>query len=349
MTNRHGVAPTFGLFLNTGGHLASTHAEIFDLAEAQTRVAERCGLHDVWVSEHHFMAFGINSSAMTLAAFLLGRSTRVRLGTAVTLVPHYHPLQLAEQAAILDQVSGGRFDFGIGRGGYLSDFEGFGTDVDRWNDAVETTTDVLLEAWGNVTGERKATQHSEPPLPVVPRPRTQPHPPLFLATRTPASVAFAARRGLPLLHYWAAPVESRLAAEGLYAEHSACSPHHVHTLIAIPCDNERRTRDRLLEATTLSFRLGDHPLVPGAEGRRLSATGHPPSSDDQARMVVDNAIVGPPAVVIEGLRTFLDVTGARRVVLYMEALGERSSVLESIQRFADEVMPAFGPYVRTTT
>jgi hypothetical protein len=62
--------------------------------------------------------------------------------------------------------------------------------------------------------------------------------------------------------------------------------------------------------------------------------------------VVESAIVGPSAVVIERLRTFLDVTGARRVVLYMEALGERTSVLESIQRFADEVMPAFGPHSR---
>jgi hypothetical protein len=66
-------------------------------------------------------------------------------------------------------------------------------------------------------------------------------------------------------------------------------------------------------------------------------------------MVVDSAIIGPPSVVIERLKTFLDLTGARRVVLYMEALGERNRVLESIQRFADEVMPAFGPYVRTTT
>jgi hypothetical protein len=141
-------------------------------------------------------------------------------------------------------------------------------------------------------------------------------------------------------------VESRLAVERLYAEHSACSPPHVHTLIAIPCDHEGRTRDRLLEAITTSFRLGDRPVVPGAEPRRSSATGHPPSSDERARRVVESAIVGPSAVVIERLRTFLDVTGARRVVLYMEALGERTSVLESIQRFADEVMPAFGPHSR---
>jgi alkanesulfonate monooxygenase SsuD/methylene tetrahydromethanopterin reductase-like flavin-dependent oxidoreductase (luciferase family) len=59
-------------------------------------------------------------------------------------------------------------------------------------------------------------------------------------------------------------------------------------------------------------------------------------------MVADNAIVGPPSVVIDRLRAFFDVTGAQRVVLYMEALGEQTSVLESIQRFAEEVMPAFG-------
>jgi alkanesulfonate monooxygenase SsuD/methylene tetrahydromethanopterin reductase-like flavin-dependent oxidoreductase (luciferase family) len=289
------------------------------------------------------MAFGINSSAMTLAAFLLGRSARVRVGTAVTLVPHYHPLQLAEQAAILDQVSGGRFDFGIGRGGYLSDFEGFGTEVGRWNDAVEVTAATLLRAWNHYPGQPEEPQHAAVPIPVVPRPRTQPHPPLLLATSAPASVAFAARRGLPLLHYWATPVEPRLAVERHYAAHAAGHARHVHTLVAIPCDDERRTRAQLLEATTTSFRLGERPVVPGAERSRLSATGQPLSSDERARMVVENAIVGRPAVVIEKLKAFVRVTGARRVVLYMEALGDPSRVLESIQRFADDVMPAFEP------
>lgn len=110
---------TFGLFINTGAQTGRTHADVFALALAQAELAESLGYHDVWVTEHHFIPFGINANALTLAGFLLGRTNRLRVGTAVTLAPLYHPLQLAEQVAILDQVSGGRLDFGIGRGGYL--------------------------------------------------------------------------------------------------------------------------------------------------------------------------------------------------------------------------------------
>ena len=78
---------TFGLFLNAGEMLASTHEAVFDLTLEQARLAETLGFHDVWVTEHHFIPFGINSNALTLAAFLLGQTERLRVGTAVTLAP----------------------------------------------------------------------------------------------------------------------------------------------------------------------------------------------------------------------------------------------------------------------
>ena len=110
---------TFGLFSNMGAFPGLSHQEILDAAISYAEAAEQLGYHDVWVSEHHFIPFGICPSALTMAGFLLGRTRRLRVGTATTLVHLYHPLQLAEQAALLDQLSGRRFDFGIGRGGYL--------------------------------------------------------------------------------------------------------------------------------------------------------------------------------------------------------------------------------------
>src|SRR5262249_52270379 len=99
---------SFGLFLNCGAQVGRSDGEVFELVLEEARLAERLGYHDVWVTEHHFIPFGINPSALTLAAFLLGQTSRLRVGTAVTLAPLYHPLQLAEQAALLDQCSGGR-------------------------------------------------------------------------------------------------------------------------------------------------------------------------------------------------------------------------------------------------
>ncbi|MGE0544448.1 MAG: LLM class flavin-dependent oxidoreductase, partial [Dehalococcoidia bacterium] len=137
----------FGLFLNAGEFPGMSHDAIYDLLVSQAELADQLGYHDLWITEHHFIPFGINSSALAAAAFLLGHTQSVRVGTAVVLAPQYHPVQLAEQTAILDQFSRGRFDLGIGRGGYLRDFEVFGTPLDRYDREVEATIRTLLDAW----------------------------------------------------------------------------------------------------------------------------------------------------------------------------------------------------------
>lgn len=117
------MGPTYGLFLNMGANLGSSTEAVFQKTLEQARLAETLGYHDLWVTEHHCIPFGINPSALTASAFLLGRTERIRVGMAVVLAPLYHPLVIAEQSALLDQFSGGRFDLGLGRGGYLLDYQ----------------------------------------------------------------------------------------------------------------------------------------------------------------------------------------------------------------------------------
>lgn len=310
--------PTFGLFLNLGAQLGADHASVFDFAVRQAEMAEALGYHDVWVSEHHFISFGLNSNALALAAFLLGRTRRLRVGTAVTLAPLYHPLQLAEQAAVLDQASGGRFDFGIGRGGYLADFEVFGLDLARWDEELERTMETIAGAWSS-------------PRPVTPHPRSSGRPPLFAATSTPATVARAAAFSAPLLHYFATPIAARTKVEAAYAQPAA---PHVHMLIALVADDEAAARARLCEALVQSFRAGDHPHVPQAAGRHPGV-----SREEMARSVADAALIGDPRKLADDIGAFIGSTGAQRLVLYMEAIGDPASTLASIERFACEVMP----------
>jgi alkanesulfonate monooxygenase SsuD/methylene tetrahydromethanopterin reductase-like flavin-dependent oxidoreductase (luciferase family) len=101
--------------------------EVLAAAVDAAVAAERAGFDDVWVAEHHFMSYGVCPSAVTLAAYVLGRTERVAVGTAVSVLSVQHPVALAEQAALLDQVSGGRFWLGVGRGGPWVDLEVFGT------------------------------------------------------------------------------------------------------------------------------------------------------------------------------------------------------------------------------
>lgn len=336
--------PDFGLFLNAGAQLGNSHEEVFALTLAQAELAERLGYRDVWVSEHHFIPFGINANALTLAGFILGRTESLRVGTAVTLAPLYHPMQLAEQVAILDQCSGGRLDFGIGRGGYLRDFEVFGIDTARWDDEIEASADLMLKAWTEQEVMGSGSWFDFPSTPLFPRPLSRPHPPLHLATSTPRGVEFAARHGLPLLHYWGTPIEPRMKVEAHYAETAKiCGisdpPAHVHALVALVTDDEDGARARLEQALQDSFKAGDWPHVPQAKNRHLDAEGKPVDRSALAGFVAQKALVGTPERVAAQLREIEATTGASRFVLYMEAIAEKELILESIKRFAREVMP----------
>lgn len=105
------------LFLLAGEFPGADHATTLRRSVAYARAAEAAGFDGVWFAEHHFITYGVCPSAVTLAGFVLGATTRLRVGTAAAILSNRHPVALAEEAALLDAVSGGRFDLGVGRGG----------------------------------------------------------------------------------------------------------------------------------------------------------------------------------------------------------------------------------------
>jgi len=325
----------FGVLLNMGASLGSTAEEVFDLTLEQADRAEELGYDELWVTEHHFIRFGINPSALTAAGFLLGRTERIRVGTAVELSPLTHPVEFAERTALLDQLSGGRFELGLGRGGYARDYELLDKDPARWDDDPQTTAQRLIDIWTAPTDQDAAIQ---------PPPRTRPHPPLLLATGSEDGVRFAARHDLPLQHYFAVPAAGRVAVEARYDEarrehhRTGAPPDHLHTLIVIVTE-ERDARDRLEAALRQSFRDGDHPQVPQNRRSHAGSDGKPIGPDEQAAMTAAGAIVGPVGQVVDELGAFIDQTSARRVAVYAEAIADRDLAVRSLTEFAERVAP----------
>jgi alkanesulfonate monooxygenase SsuD/methylene tetrahydromethanopterin reductase-like flavin-dependent oxidoreductase (luciferase family) len=103
-----------GVFLLAARFPGQSDGEVLAAAVDAAVAAERAGFDDVWVAEHHFMSYGVCPSAVTLAAYVPGRTERVAVGTAVSVLSVQHPVALAEQAALLDQVSGGGSGWGSG-------------------------------------------------------------------------------------------------------------------------------------------------------------------------------------------------------------------------------------------
>lgn len=317
---------TFGLFLNLGANLAPTADAVFDLARRQAELADEAGYHDVWVTEHHFSRFGLNPSALTAAAFLLGSTKRVRVGTAVVVAPLRHPVELAENAAVLDQFSSGRFDLGLGRGGYSREPEVFGIDEARWQVEPETTAQTLLDLWAP-----DAERLAQPP----PRMGSG-HPPILLATNTPKRVEFAARKGLALQHHFVSRPSARIALERQYAEARAAAgldglgPKHLHTVIVLVTNRAARAssvRARLQAALAESFDTDNHPAAAHRTSRSVS------------HEVANSAIIGSSAEVIDELGQFIEAVSARRVAIFQEAIGDARLTVDSVERFATDVAP----------
>jgi alkanesulfonate monooxygenase SsuD/methylene tetrahydromethanopterin reductase-like flavin-dependent oxidoreductase (luciferase family) len=113
----------FGLFFLLQRDEAWSEQAVYDSALEQMLAAEPLGYHSVWFAEHHFNDYGLCPAPPVLAGYLAARTTTLRLGMGVSLLPLHHPVDLAEQLAVLDVVSGGRLDVGIGRGGTLQDYQ----------------------------------------------------------------------------------------------------------------------------------------------------------------------------------------------------------------------------------
>jgi alkanesulfonate monooxygenase SsuD/methylene tetrahydromethanopterin reductase-like flavin-dependent oxidoreductase (luciferase family) len=127
----------FGLFFLMQRDEAWSEQRVYDSALEQMLAAEPMGYHSVWIAEHHFNDYGLCPTPPVLAAFLAARTRTLRLGMGVSLLPLHHPFDLAEQLAVLDVVSEGRLDVGIGRGGTLQDYQTFQSDREDSRARVE--------------------------------------------------------------------------------------------------------------------------------------------------------------------------------------------------------------------
>ena len=159
---------------------------------AQVEAAEQLGFDSIWLTEHHFTDDGYLPALMPAAAAIAARTTRVTIGTYVLLAPFYHPLKLAEDAAFVDVVSGGRLRLGIGLGYRAEEFEGFGVPRAQRLGRTLETIEILKLAW---TGERfsfDGKYFKFRDVRVLPRPVSQPHPELLWGAGAAKSIRRAA-------------------------------------------------------------------------------------------------------------------------------------------------------------
>src|SRR5262245_65032251 len=172
---------------------------IYDMALERSAVMDSPCHHAVWLAEHHFSGFSVCPSVHLMGTMAAARTKRLRIGTAVSLAPFYNPLRLAEEVALLDVLSGGRVNWGAGRGFERSEFKAFGIAGEESAPRFHETVDIVLKAWSNDKLSYQGKYYSYEGVEVLPKPLQQPHPPVWMAASSLTAIEWAARKGFSIL------------------------------------------------------------------------------------------------------------------------------------------------------
>jgi len=344
----------FGLF---GGATAQNNKQASDSQNYTSFIdyvceAEALGFDSVFLVEHHFTGMDQVSASINLLTYIAAKTHRIRLGTAVVVLPWHNPVLLAEQAATLDLLSGGRFDFGIGRGYRDYEFAGFCIPMEEAEERYQECVEILKKALGNSTrfshhGKRWNYEN----IVVEPSCVQKPHPPMWLGAHSQKSVQEAAGNGFSLLLDQLTPAPEigerinwyKTAVE---AEGRTFDPYSVAVTRAFHLAYTPEEREACHQARA-SFILGaQQAAVTSAEKQAKAAAAAakapagrgarlPPTYEGVKAATEVHALIGNPEEIIQRIQHHRD-----NGVEYMLMMDVNWS-LPALRTFAKEIMPEF--------
>jgi alkanesulfonate monooxygenase SsuD/methylene tetrahydromethanopterin reductase-like flavin-dependent oxidoreductase (luciferase family) len=305
------------------------YAQLYAENLEQIAWAEAVGFESVWLSEHHVTDEGYLPSMFPMLAAIATRTRTMRLGTAVLLGPFQHPIRFAEDAAVVDQLSGGRLELGVGLGYRETEFEALGILRAERASRTEELVQVARLAWTGAPFRHQGHHWRFEDAVVTPPPFQRPSPPVWIGGSTPAAARRAARLGCHFFPDAYAPVRvieiyrQALEAEGL---DPACFRVATNPSIYVSEDPNRgwdEVKDHFL------YQYNRYSEWAG--GASLATAGELPR---------DRYIVGTPDQVAGAVRTIADRTGCDRLIFWARPPGlsiERSNA--SLELFVQQVMP----------
>lgn len=337
----------FGLFLEWPNAGTRPWRVAFEEGVAQAQLAETLGFDFCLIAEHHFSDYSVAPAPLLEALAILNATRTLRVGTGVAVLPEWQPLRLAEEMAVVDQLSGGRLIAGVGRGFVPFEQERFAVDVAAGRAHFEEALDVLLRAWTAEDFTYDGRLVSVPrPTTVLPRPLQAPHPPLWLAGASAESIELVGRLGMtPITSVALGPerlAQQREAYAAARARHGrAHEPLHVvaqgHAFVG-ETDDEVRA---ILPEARWQRRAVPALLAERVARGVLEVDPLPDEPDDDT--LLRSQLFGTPAQLIERLRALEDA-GVTHVSMLTTFGGlEHERVMRSLQLMGDAVIPAFAP------
>jgi alkanesulfonate monooxygenase SsuD/methylene tetrahydromethanopterin reductase-like flavin-dependent oxidoreductase (luciferase family) len=188
----------FGIFLDFQLRKGGTQQEAFRESFELVDLADEMGLDTVWLAESHFNQNRPLAAQLVIASSIATRTKRLRVGTAVQVLPLVHPLRIAEEAATVDQISKGRFELGVGRSGNVRAYEAMGIDYEESRERFQEALDIIMKSWSGEPFSYQGKYNHITNATVSPLPYQKPHPKVRIASTTDDSFSRVGRLGFPI-------------------------------------------------------------------------------------------------------------------------------------------------------
>lgn len=296
--------------------------------------AEALGYHSTFLVEHHFTGFGQVSASLNLLTWIGARTKTLRLGTAVMVLPWHNPVLLAEQIATLDLLSDGRVDAGIGKGYRQREFEGFSVPIEESDARFVECLEVMMKAWTSDTPwSHKGTYWQYDDIVVEPPSVQKPHPKLWMGAGSPRSITQVADYGFDMLLGQYDSFETIVEEVNLFkslveAKGETFDPMRVGVARSVNIVDTKAEYDAAIDARM-------------AGRRRTQNLAQRPDFEDTREIAELGTIYGTPDQVAEKIQDLKDA-GIEYILLNCPA------GIETLRRFAKEIMPAFADSAKVT-
>jgi luciferase family oxidoreductase group 1 len=337
---------TFHLFEATEAGDSAAIAEQIELMV----MAERLGFASVWAAEHHFSDYGVCPSAALALAAVAGRTTTLRLGTGIVVLPFHNPLRVAEELAFVDQVSNGRLEVGVGRGYRPREMDGFGVDIEDSRAIAGEALEIIRQAWTEPEVNHRGEHFTVEGVPVRPKPRQRPHPPVYVGSLSPGTFELVGKLGVNLLFTPTFRPEEDIPAQiAQYKDAVVASGGDPATkrIGALRMVYVAETTER----ARAEFGVGwhRHNSVAGAQNSARNAKEATDAdlakyrdrpADLDAAQSAGNVLAGDPEHVLAELRAMQDEWHLTDLILWTRVGGLAvEKVARSMELFSEHVMP----------
>lgn len=314
---------------------------------AEMELADKLGFDTLWVPEHHFIDFVVCPSPFQFLSKISSHVKRARLGAAVSVMPFYHPLRFAGEAALCDIFTEGRLELGVARGAFEYEFARLGIAESDSKEVFREALECVTEIWAKdeeVSHNGKYFQYEN--TYVLPRPVQKPHPPLWIGSISPETIEWAVQQGHNLLYTSLRDTAEKigdaigLVEDVLKEQQKPRDSIKVGisrlTYVAETDAEARRMLPYIVDTTRQLYTLFLYADKAQVRNGRVSATSFPNEPTEEE--LYGNLPVGDPERVIDMIQEIVDY-GADHVILFT-TLGQPTELVQrSLTLFAEKVMP----------